>query len=600
MGEKIRLQRYLATAGVAARRKAEELIVAGRVRVNGKQVRLLGTKVDAQTAHVTVDGEAVTPLDTFYVILNKPKGCVSAVEDDRDRPTVMEYLPNLPIPVRPVGRLDFYTEGVLLLTNDGELASRLVSPQRHIARTYHVKVRGEVSREHLDALRGGVRLEDGSTTMPAEINVLPGESRHSWLAVTLVEPGERVVQNMFEALGYQVQKLQRVAYASLNFHGLRVGDARELNQTELNALRDLVELDHRPTARGVWRSSREETDLTRRALGRVRAEAELAAAPPQDDRAVDRDAFASPATGQRGARADRATGKSGQGRDRAERVDRVDRGPRRSSPAARSDFGRPSSGRPSSGRPSTGRPSAARPSAGRPSAGRPSTGRPSAGRPSAGRPSAGRPSAGRPSSDRPTFERGSRPSAGRPSAGRPSAGRPSGDRPTFERAGRPSTGRPSAARPSSDRPTFERSSRPSTGRPSTGRPSAGRPSTGRPSSDRPTFERGSRPSTGRPSAGRPSGDRPAFERGSRPSTGRPSAGRPSTGRPSSDRPTFERSSRPSAGRPSAGRPSAARPSQERASSRPGRPGRPASERPVRKSGSASPGKPARRGRGPMR
>ncbi|MBK7534554.1 MAG: pseudouridine synthase [Myxococcales bacterium] len=496
---------------MAARRKAEELIVAGRVRVNGKQVRLLGTKVDAQTAHVTVDGEAVTPLDTFYVILNKPKGCVSAVEDDRDRPTVMEYLPNLPIPVRPVGRLDFYTEGVLLLTNDGELASRLVSPQRHIARTYHVKVRGEVSREHLDALRGGVRLEDGSTTMPAEVNVLPGESRHSWLAVTLVEPGERVVQNMFEALGYQVQKLQRVAYASLNFHGLRVGDARELNQTELNALRDLVELDHRPTARGVWRSSREETDLTRRALGRVRAEAELAAAPPQDDRAVDRDAFASPAPGQRGARADRATGKSGQGRDRAERVDRVDRGPRRSSPAARSDFGRPSSGRPSTGRPSAGRPSSDRPTFERGS--RPSTGRPSAGRPSAGRPSSGRPSAGRPTGDRPAFERGSRPSAGGPSTGRPSTGRPSTGRPS---AGRPSTGRPSAGRPSGDRPTFERSSRPSAGRPSTGRPSTGRPSTGRPSAGRPSTARpsqeraSSRP--GRP--GRPASERPVRKSGS--------------------------------------------------------------------------------------
>lgn len=277
MAEKMRLQRYLAVAGVAARRKAEELIVAGRVRVNGKQVRKMGTTVDPQTAHVTVDGEAVTPLDFFYVLFNKPKGCVAAVSDERGRPTIMEYLPNLPVPVRPVGRLDFYAEGVLLLTNDGELAARLVAPQRAIARTYHVKVRGEVARPHLERLRSGVRLEDGSTTLPAEVDVLPAESRHSWLAITLVESGERLVQDMLEALGYQVQKLQRVAYATLSFHGLRVGDARELSQSELNQLRDLVELDHRPVARGAWRSTREDTDLSRRARERQRAEeAELA------------------------------------------------------------------------------------------------------------------------------------------------------------------------------------------------------------------------------------------------------------------------------------------------------------------------------------
>ncbi len=277
MSEKMRLQRYLAVAGVAARRKAEELIVAGRVRVNGKQVRKLGTTVDPHSAHVTVDGEAVAPLDFFYVLFNKPKGCVAAVSDERGRPTIMEYLPNLPVPVRPVGRLDFYAEGVLLLTNDGELAARLVSPQRAIARTYHVKIRGELARPHLERLRTGVRLEDGSTTLPAEVDVLPAESRHAWLAVTLAESGERLVQDMLEALGYQVQKLQRVAYGTLSFHGLRVGDARELTQSELNTLRDLVELDHRPVARGAWRSTREDTDLSRRARERQRAEAAEAA-----------------------------------------------------------------------------------------------------------------------------------------------------------------------------------------------------------------------------------------------------------------------------------------------------------------------------------
>src|SRR6267154_299574 len=111
MGTPVRLQRYLAAAGVAARRKAEDLIVAGRVKVNGKVVTVLGTKIDPDNDSVLVDGEAVAALDHFYVLFNKPKGCITAVTDDRGRPTVMDYLPNLPVPVKPVGRLDFYTEG---------------------------------------------------------------------------------------------------------------------------------------------------------------------------------------------------------------------------------------------------------------------------------------------------------------------------------------------------------------------------------------------------------------------------------------------------------------------------------------------------------
>src|SRR3954462_2551397 len=158
MGTPVRLQRYLATAGVAARRKAEDLIVAGRVQVNGKVVTVLGSKVDPDKDDVLVDGQAVVPLDHFYVLLNKPKACITAVSDDRGRPTVMDYLPNLPAKVAPVGRLDFYSEGVLLLTNDGELAARLLAPKQHVPKTYHVKVRGEVKAADLDALRKGVRL----------------------------------------------------------------------------------------------------------------------------------------------------------------------------------------------------------------------------------------------------------------------------------------------------------------------------------------------------------------------------------------------------------------------------------------------------------
>src|SRR4051812_19098499 len=276
MGELVRLQRYLASAGVAARRKAEELITAGRVTVNGEVVTTLGTKGDPDPAEGTVGGEAVVALDAFYVLLNKPKACITAVSDDRGRPTVMDYLPNLPVPVKPVGRLDFYSEGVLLLTNDGELASRLLAPANHVLKTYHVKVHGHLDRSHIAALRDGITLDDGTTTLPAEIETLPGESKHTWLAITIHEGKHRQIHRMLEAVGYYIDKLQRVAFGSLTFHGLRIGDARELTQQELNALRDLVGLDHSSVARGRWRAAREATDIPRRAAAKSRAEAEAA------------------------------------------------------------------------------------------------------------------------------------------------------------------------------------------------------------------------------------------------------------------------------------------------------------------------------------
>src|SRR3954471_13214999 len=187
MGTPVRLQRYLATAGVSARRKAEELIVAGRVQVNGKVVTVLGTKIDPDGDDVLVDGQAVVALDSFYVLFNKPKGCITAVTDDRGRPTVMDYLKNVPVPVKPVGRLDFYSEGVLLLTNDGELAAKLLAPASHVPKTYHVKVHGQLSVDDIRTLRNGVQLDDGTVTMPAEIETLPGESKHTWLAITIHE-----------------------------------------------------------------------------------------------------------------------------------------------------------------------------------------------------------------------------------------------------------------------------------------------------------------------------------------------------------------------------------------------------------------------------
>jgi 23S rRNA pseudouridine2605 synthase len=271
MDEGIRLQRYLSQCGIAARRKAEELIESGAVTVNGQRVTELGTKVVPGKDRVTVDGEAVYPEDLFYVLLNKPKGCLTAVSDPEGRPTVMEFLPNVPVHVAPVGRLDFYSEGVLLLTNDGELSARLQSPAHHVEKTYHVKIRDQITARHIEALRQGVRLDDGAVTRPAQVDVLTGtKSKHHWLVITLIEGKSRQIHRMVGALGYQVMKLQRVAYGGLTFHGLRVGDARELTQAEVNSLRELVGLPKDTVARGKWSARREDTDLARRALARAR------------------------------------------------------------------------------------------------------------------------------------------------------------------------------------------------------------------------------------------------------------------------------------------------------------------------------------------
>jgi 23S rRNA pseudouridine2605 synthase len=280
------LQRFLAQGGVAARRKAEALIVSGAVRVNGQVVTTLGSKVDPARDQVTVHGEAVVPEETFYCVLNKPKGCVTTVSDPQGRRTVMEYLPNLPASVVPVGRLDYYSEGVLLLTNDGELAAALLSPRHHVEKTYHVKIKGGVSDANLQRLRDGVRIERNVVTGPAQVDRLGHESKHDWLVITLTEGKSRQIHRMAEALGLQALKIQRVAFGGITFHGLRVGDARELTQAEVNELRQQVGLPRSAIAagRGRWSARRETTDVARRARDRERDEAMAAGAEPRPPR----------------------------------------------------------------------------------------------------------------------------------------------------------------------------------------------------------------------------------------------------------------------------------------------------------------------------
>jgi len=240
----MRLQRFLAQAGVASRRKAEELITSGHVRVNGRVVTELGTKVDARKDEVAVDGRRVQAQEHVYVLVNKPRGCVTTLEDPEGRPTVMRLVRGIDARLYPVGRLDFNTEGAMLLTNDGDLAHALMHPSHGVEKTYHVKLRGLATPDVLEAFRSGVTLDDGSRTAPARA-VLLGASEgghNTWMEVTIHEGKNRQIHRMAEALGHQVAKLHRIRYAGLDVDDLRPGTWRLLHDDEVARLRKLAGL----------------------------------------------------------------------------------------------------------------------------------------------------------------------------------------------------------------------------------------------------------------------------------------------------------------------------------------------------------------------
>jgi 23S rRNA pseudouridine2605 synthase len=232
-----RLQKILAHAGIDSRRKCEELILAGRVHVNGQLVMELGAKADPSRDEITLDFQPLRKEEPVYILLNKPKGYMTTVQDDEGRPTVMALLHGVSERVYPVGRLDFNTEGMLLLTNDGALAQRLSSPDAHIPKIYMVKVHRIPAREALDDLRSGFML-DGRRLKPCRIDMVE-RTDNPWLRVTLVEGKNRQIRRMFEAVGHPVHKLRRVQYACLEDPTLKPGDWRFLNKQEIATLRAL-------------------------------------------------------------------------------------------------------------------------------------------------------------------------------------------------------------------------------------------------------------------------------------------------------------------------------------------------------------------------
>lgn len=236
-----RLQKILAQAGVASRRKAEELICAGRVTVDGAVVQTLGTKCDPQRAKIQVDGKTIVRTEElYYFLLNKPKGYVSTVSDERGRKTVIDLLPETNARIYPIGRLDIHTEGLLLLTNDGVLTNGLLHPGRMIAKTYRAKVSGELDALKLKALRHGVEI-DGRVTAPAEVRVLGVTDRGlTEVEIVLHEGRNRQVRKMFAVVGCDVKALKRVRFAELTLHGVRRGQYRALTRAEIARLYELA------------------------------------------------------------------------------------------------------------------------------------------------------------------------------------------------------------------------------------------------------------------------------------------------------------------------------------------------------------------------
>ncbi len=241
-----RLQKVMAAAGVASRRASEELIEQGRVRVDG-EVAHIGQKVDPATAVILVDGERVNvDVDLTYVMLNKPRGVVTTADDPEGRPTVVEYV-DLPQRLFPVGRLDQDTEGLLLLTNDGELTNKLLHPSYEVERTYLALVRGSVRRHVLAQLREGITLEDGFAR-PERARVIEDQNERSLLEIVMTEGRKREVRRLVDGVGLHLDRLARTAYGGLEIGDLKQGRWRHLSQTEVSTLYAAVGEGRQPPA----------------------------------------------------------------------------------------------------------------------------------------------------------------------------------------------------------------------------------------------------------------------------------------------------------------------------------------------------------------
>ncbi|AIE86967.1 pseudouridine synthase [Fimbriimonas ginsengisoli] len=238
-----RLHVRIAHSGLCSRRAAEKLILEGRVEVNGNIVAELGYKV-AETDEVRVDGQSIRTTKTYTILLNKPSGVVTTLNDPQGRPTIVKYMPDYGVQLKPVGRLDMDTEGLLLCTNDGELAHRLSHPRYGVEKEYQAVVLGIVGEEAMEKLRTGVFVE-GKKTSPAKVELIHAEPKTNTtgLRITIHEGRKRQVRLMCETVGHLVKSLKRTRYGPLKLKGMRVGEARLLGKKEVDDLRQLVGLE---------------------------------------------------------------------------------------------------------------------------------------------------------------------------------------------------------------------------------------------------------------------------------------------------------------------------------------------------------------------
>ncbi|UOE96444.1 pseudouridine synthase [Alkalihalobacillus sp. LMS39] len=235
-----RLQKVIAHAGVASRRKAEELILEGKVKVNGVVVKELGMKVTPRKDEIEVNGVPIDKEEPVYFLLYKPTGVISAVKDDRGRKVVTEFL-EVEQRVFPVGRLDYDTSGALLLTNDGELTNILTHPKHKVDKMYIAKVKGYPTKEVIEKLRKGIMLEDGKTA-PARVKIVSGDKKKgtSIIEITIHEGRNRQVRRMFDAVGHPVLKLKRERFSFLDVGNMRPGETRPLKPFEVKQLKEIA------------------------------------------------------------------------------------------------------------------------------------------------------------------------------------------------------------------------------------------------------------------------------------------------------------------------------------------------------------------------
>ena len=234
-----RLQKFLSRAGVASRREAERLIADGRVTVNGQTVVIQGTKVDVSKEEIKVDGELIKPLKSnSYLLLNKPKGYICTLKDPKNRPLVTDLAGTRQQGLFPVGRLDFDTEGLLILTNDGDFAYSLTHPSKKVEKIYLAKVKGSPSPSALKKLEKGIYIREGKTA-PCKINFFKESDKNTWLRIVIHEGKNRQIKRMFMAINHPVMKIKRIGLSFLSVEGLKAGEHRPLTSEEVSRLKEL-------------------------------------------------------------------------------------------------------------------------------------------------------------------------------------------------------------------------------------------------------------------------------------------------------------------------------------------------------------------------